>query len=130
MKRLLCKHEAVRCTVKHSLRSHEAKRTFFIFHVAKQRFIERSSASFFMHHRCASLQPKTKKQSIGLLSFLVAGAGFEPYDLRVMSPTSYQAAPPRDKTRFRVAPFVQGAFLFYRILFILSTVFIRFFELF
>ena len=27
---------------------------------------------------------------------MVAGAGFEPYDLRVMSPTSYQAAPPRD----------------------------------
>ena len=29
---------------------------------------------------------------------MVAGAGFEPYDLRVMSPTSYQAAPPRDET--------------------------------
>ena len=29
-------------------------------------------------------------------SFLVAEAGFEPYDLRVMSPTSYQAAPLRD----------------------------------
>ena len=28
--------------------------------------------------------------------FLVAGTGFEPRDLRVMSPTSYQAAPPRD----------------------------------
>ena len=28
--------------------------------------------------------------------FLVAEAGFEPHDLRVMSPTSYQAAPPRD----------------------------------
>ena len=27
---------------------------------------------------------------------LVAGAGFEPRDLRVMSPTSYLAAPPRD----------------------------------
>ena len=27
---------------------------------------------------------------------LVAGVGFEPHDLRVMSPTSYQAAPPRD----------------------------------
>ncbi len=27
---------------------------------------------------------------------VVAGAGFEPYDLRVMSPTSYRAAPPRD----------------------------------
>ena len=28
--------------------------------------------------------------------FLVAEAGFEPHDLRVMSPTSYQAAPLRD----------------------------------
>ena len=28
--------------------------------------------------------------------YLVAGAGFEPHDLRVMSPTSYQAAPLRD----------------------------------
>ena len=28
--------------------------------------------------------------------FLVAGAGFEPHDLRVMSPTSYQTALPRD----------------------------------
>ena len=27
---------------------------------------------------------------------MVAGRGFEPPDLRVMSPTSYQAAPPRD----------------------------------
>ena len=28
--------------------------------------------------------------------FLVAEVGFEPHDLRVMSPTSYQAALPRD----------------------------------
>ena len=28
--------------------------------------------------------------------FVVAGAGFEPHDLRVMSPTSYRTAPPRD----------------------------------
>ena len=28
---------------------------------------------------------------------MVAGAGFEPHDLRVMSPMSYQAALPRDK---------------------------------
>ena len=27
---------------------------------------------------------------------LVAGVGFEPHDLRVMSPTSYQTALPRD----------------------------------
>ena len=29
-------------------------------------------------------------------SFLVAEMGFEPHDLRVMSPTSYQTAPLRD----------------------------------
>ncbi len=39
---------------------------------------------------------KQKKQSIRLLFALVAGVGFEPHDLRVMSPTSYQAALPRD----------------------------------
>ena len=32
----------------------------------------------------------------GLLFILVAGVGFEPHDLRVMSPTSYQTAPSRD----------------------------------
>ena len=31
-----------------------------------------------------------------LFSFLVAEMGFEPHDLRVMSPTSYQTAPLRD----------------------------------
>ena len=30
---------------------------------------------------------------------MVAGVGFEPHDLRVMSPTSYQAAPSRDNAR-------------------------------
>ena len=30
---------------------------------------------------------------------MVAGVGFEPHDLRVMSPTSYQAAPSRDNVR-------------------------------
>ncbi len=36
-----------------------------------------------------------KKASFWMPS-LVAGMGFEPHDLRVMSPTSYQAALPRD----------------------------------
>ena len=40
--------------------------------------------------------PKTKSTSFEVLSFLVAGVGFEPHDLRVMSPTSYQTAPSRD----------------------------------
>ena len=50
------------------------------------------------HHvpRAEHIVPKTKKQSNGLLSFLVAEVGFEPHDLRVMSPTSYQAALPCD----------------------------------
>ena len=50
------------------------------------------------HHvpRAEHIVPKTKKQSTGLLSFLVAEVGFEPHDLRVMSPTSYQAALLRD----------------------------------
>ncbi len=30
---------------------------------------------------------------------MVAGVGFEPHDLRVMSPTSYQTALPRDVLR-------------------------------
>ena len=34
---------------------------------------------------------------------MVAGVGFEPHDLRVMSPTSYQAALPRDIER-KVVP--------------------------
>ena len=40
-----------------------------------------------------------KKNGIptGMPFFLVAEAGFEPHDLRVMSPTSYQAAPLRDR---------------------------------
>ena len=50
------------------------------------------------HHlpRAEHIVPKTKKQPIGLLSFLVAEMGFEPHDLRVMSPTSCQTAPLRD----------------------------------
>ena len=39
---------------------------------------------------------KTKKHPIGCFFILVAGVGFEPHGLRVMSPTSYQAALPRD----------------------------------
>ena len=49
-----------------------------------------------MHRRCASLQPKEKADALHLLFLLVAEVGFEPHDLRVMSPTSYQAALLRD----------------------------------
>ena len=41
-------------------------------------------------------QQKEKTNHKGWFLFLVAGVGFEPHDLRVMSPTSYQAALPRD----------------------------------
>ena len=39
-----------------------------------------------------------KKASVSMIPrlSLVAGVGFEPHDLRVMSPTSYRAALPRD----------------------------------
>ena len=42
------------------------------------------------------LTAQMKKSNSFELDFLVAEAGFEPHDLRVMSPTSYQAAPLRD----------------------------------
>ena len=46
-----------------------------------------------------SRQPKKRRNSItrmGNWVSLVAEKGFEPHDLRVMSPTSYQTAPLRD----------------------------------
>ena len=51
---------------------------------------------------CSNPKPKRKKKTnpIGLVFFLVAEVGFEPHDLRVMSPTSYQAALPRDMIFF------------------------------
>ena len=39
---------------------------------------------------------KNKTNRKGWFCFLVAEMGFEPHDLRVMSPTSYQTAPLRD----------------------------------
>ena len=48
---------------------HEAKRT--LTSPWAEGSLHRTKTCFiFMHHRCASLQPKTKKQSNGLLSFL------------------------------------------------------------
>ena len=43
-----------------------------------------------------SRRSKKQRTPIGVLCFLVAEVGFEPHDLRVMSPTSYQAALLRD----------------------------------
>ena len=44
-----------------------------------------------------SITLKQKKYRDFSRYLMVAGAGFEPYDLRVMSPMSYQTALPRDK---------------------------------
>ena len=50
---------------------------------------------------CMKKHPKSMISGV----FLVAGVGFEPHGLRVMSPTSYQAALPRDiKLRLGVFP--------------------------
>ena len=38
-----------------------------------------------------------KTSSVQMRLVMVAGMGFEPHDLRVMSPMSYQTALPRDK---------------------------------
>ena len=47
---------------------------------------------------------KKNRHPIGCLFFLVAEVGFEPHDLRVMSPTSYQAALLRDILFSRLVP--------------------------
>ena len=52
-------------------------------------------------------------QAVRLKDFLVAGAGLEPRDLRVMSPTSYLTAPPR----------IKWVRLLYYLYIMLSTVF-------
>ena len=50
-----------------------------------------------VEHRVRTCERKRKNTPRGcVFSFLVAGVGFEPHDLRVMSPTSYQTAPSRD----------------------------------
>ena len=48
---------------------------------------------------CMKKHPKSMISGV----FLVAEVGFEPHDLRVMSPTSYQAALLRDIDFFRDA---------------------------
>ena len=55
----------------------------------------------------SSPQPKRKGTLMGAF-VLVAEVGFEPHDLRVMSPTSYQAALLRDIDFFALPPFGAG----------------------
>ena len=64
----------------------------------------------------------TQKGHLTVSFALDAGVGFEPHDLRVMSPTSYQAALPCDV-------FLQHRVLYHKN-FILSTPFLSFFILF
>ena len=49
-------------------------------------------------HSAENAEKRTfpKAFDLGKASFSLAGKGFEPHDLRVMSPTSYQTALPRD----------------------------------
>ena len=51
---------------------------------------------------------KKNRHPMGVCSFLVAEVGFEPHDLRVMSPTSYQAALLRDIEFFRLYRYGAG----------------------
>ena len=55
-------------------------------------------ASKVASNKIQTSQEKTKKARKPSVykPFSIAGVGFEPHDLRVMSPTSYQAALPRD----------------------------------
>ena len=52
--------------------------------------------SFCPHVHFHAKKNLFKRISLKKVTFSIAGAGFEPYDLRVMSPTSYQTALPRD----------------------------------
>ena len=63
---------------------------------SKSKLIERKPIVSNPHpHLSNGKQKENTNQTVDVF-FLVAGRGFEPPDLRVMSPTSYQAAPPRD----------------------------------
>ena len=53
---------------------------------------ERAKTGYFPYRKQNSIAEIVSTME----SFLVAETGFEPRDLRVMSPTSYQAAPLRD----------------------------------
>ena len=52
--------------------------------------------AWFTSRPLAEGNQNEKRHPFGCLFVLVAGVGFEPHGLRVMSPTSYQAALPRD----------------------------------
>ena len=59
---------------------------------------------------------KQKHPHKGMFSFLVAGMGFEPHDLQVMSLASYRTALPRDKVMSIIPSFlliVKSCFVFF-----------------
>ena len=79
-----------------------AKRDIASTKTVINRFMPRSPIPFSEGHGEAenpdsASRGKEKTHHKGVFSFsLVAEMGFEPHDLRVMSPTSYQTAPLRD----------------------------------
>ena len=60
--------------------------------------VQKPSKKFSLNRNRQEWRKNKKRALIPVVSrlCLVAEAGFEPHDLRVMSPTSYQAAPLRD----------------------------------
>ena len=68
--------------------------TPFFAHRARSR--SKPTPSFGGRRMAKHTVAKEKADAMHLLFLLVAEVGFEPHDLRVMSPTSYQAALLRD----------------------------------
>ena len=67
----------------------------FLVIATKQTRFKGPEALRFKSHSAPFL-PKAKKEDSSFDESLVAEMGFEPHDLRVMSPTSCQTAPLRD----------------------------------
>ena len=89
-----------RCTPAQIFRPLRPNSSPFIRHGWRSKNLpnEPRSSTSLSDGRAAQTSPKTKKEypTNGGVFFLVAGMGFEPHDLRVMSPTSYRTALPRD----------------------------------
>ena len=58
--------------------------------------VQRAEGNEVQNPIIATFLPKAKKEGSFFNEPLVAEMGFEPHDLRVMSPMSYQTALPRD----------------------------------
>ena len=64
--------------------------------VRKANWLHSANADYIPSLRLGCNQNEKADAFASAFSVLVAGKGFEPHDLRVMSPTSYQTALPRD----------------------------------